>query len=297
MTTFGPDVRTLEAADAPLLDAFLCRHVPTSLALLANLRAGGIVCEERPQQAHYIALADRHGIHGVLALGTDDLVFIQCPEIGRIPFLVQAWKAWFAGGALGLAGPRDQIDKVIGLLGGEALPFRFSNTEQVFAAPTAQVVLPSRAGDALSCRLATESEFPLLCAWQLSFLMETMRHEDTEALRAHLHQDMLGRFQQHRLFVLCDGNNQPLATAQAVLAVRETVQIGGVYVPPESRNRGYGRALVALLAGWLAQRDVTRMVFFSNRQTATFSTMAEALGFRSAGAFGLALFNQPVSPP
>ena len=290
-----PAVRTLGAADAPALEDFLHRHASTSLAMLSNLRTNGIVCDGYPGQAHYLAIDDRHGIQGVLALGTDDMVQVQCPNPDHLKRLVEAWSKWFSGGAKGLCGPRAQIDRLIGLLGGEALPFHLNNTEQVLSLRTAETIRPPVTA-MLACRPATEAEFPLLCAWQLSLLIETMHQADSETLRQQVLSDMSAGFSAGQLFVLCDTQGQPLAMARIVLAAGDVVQIGGGYVPPEFRGRYMGRTMLAELAFWLRQRNINMLVLMTNRRSVALNQAAQAVGFRPDGDFGLVIFGSPVSP-
>lgn len=297
-------VRSLGEEDAPRLDAYLCHHISTSLAMLSNLRRGGLVCDGLPFQAHYLAAVDRHGIHGTLSLGSDDLVLLQCPRVtDALPLLLTAWGEWFDGGARALAGPVDQVEAALALLKrpqdtrppDDALPIRLRNIERVYGVSPERVILPPEA-EAFSCRLAAEDEFAELCAWRLSFLMDVAKLQDSEALRQRVHRDMLDAFERGELYVLSDAHLSPVAMATAVLSVQEAVQIGGFYVPPDLRRRGYFRILMAQLAVWLGRRGVSVVSFLSSGALDGINRAAETLGYLHKGDFELVLFDRPISP-
>jgi uncharacterized protein len=68
----------------------------------------------------------------------------------------------------------------------------------------------------------------------------------------------------------------------------ESVQIGGVWTPPELRNRGYGRAVVAGALHESARDGVTRAVLFTDNPAARRSY--ERLGFRQIGEYGITIY-------
>ena len=67
--------------------------------------------------------------------------------------------------------------------------------------------------------------------------------------------------------------------------VRDNVQIGGVWTPPELRGRGYARRVVAGALRVAEGEGVRRAVLFTENPAARRSY--EALGFRQVGEFGV----------
>ncbi|WP_354417996.1 GNAT family N-acetyltransferase [Mesorhizobium shonense] len=65
----------------------------------------------------------------------------------------------------------------------------------------------------------------------------------------------------------------------------EPVQIGGVWTPPEVRNRGYGRAVATGALREAARDGVTRAVLF--RRARAVRRSYEALGSRQIGDYGI----------
>jgi predicted GNAT family acetyltransferase len=67
----------------------------------------------------------------------------------------------------------------------------------------------------------------------------------------------------------------------------DSVQLGGIYTPPELRNRGFARA--AVVGALLVARDrgASRAVLFAENPSAI--RCYEGVGFRRVGEYGLVL--------
>ncbi|HEY6061485.1 MAG TPA: GNAT family N-acetyltransferase, partial [Gemmatimonadales bacterium] len=82
---------------------------------------------------------------------------------------------------------------------------------------------------------------------------------------------------------------RPVAFSAFNAALPDIVQVGGVWTPPELRNRGYGRAVVAGSLLDARSRGVTRAVLFAEREDAKRAYVG--IGFRVVGEYGLLLFD------
>ena len=69
----------------------------------------------------------------------------------------------------------------------------------------------------------------------------------------------------------------------------EHVQVGGVYTPPEGRNRGYARRAVAIHLAEARASGVRHAVLFA--ASAAAARAYEAIGFQRDGSFALALYD------
>ena len=93
-----------------------------------------------------------------------------------------------------------------------------------------------------------------------------------------------GHVERGEAFLLeMDGIPVSLCTHNA--RVRDNVQIGGVWTPPELRGRGYARRVVAGALRVADREGVKRAVLFTENPAARRSY--EALGFRRVGDFGV----------
>ena len=105
-----------------------------------------------------------------------------------------------------------------------------------------------------------------------------------DATRAFAAQAIEGHITRGEAFLLeVDGTPVSLCTHNA--RVRDYVQIGGVWTPPELRGRGYARRVVAGALRVAKREGVTRAVLFTENPAARRSY--EALGFRRVGEFGV----------
>jgi predicted GNAT family acetyltransferase len=82
---------------------------------------------------------------------------------------------------------------------------------------------------------------------------------------------------------------KPVARSAFSGQLPDTVQIGGVYAPPELRRRGYGRGVVAGSLVDARARGVTRAILFTENPAARAAYLA--LGFRVVGDYGIVLFS------
>jgi GNAT superfamily N-acetyltransferase len=289
-----PDIRTLTEADRPALEGFLQQRAESSLALLGNLTRGGVVCTGQPWQAHYLGLYRHNALVGVLALGTNELVYLQCPLTEDLTLLVQAWREWYEGSCRGLIGPRAQVEHVAGLLGGESLPFRLNNTEQIYSRDLMQP-LPAQPEDQQT-RPATSADLERLYGWRTAFLHEILNLPLSEQLVEQVRADLDAQA-SHGHVVLHSHGGVPVAMGLVMVELAGIAQFGGLYVPPEFRLRGYGSWLLAGLCQLAQGRGNRTAQLLSTRRHVGINQAALLSGFKLYGDFGIILFDEPVTPP
>src|SRR5262249_29776640 len=73
----------------------------------------------------------------------------------------------------------------------------------------------------------------------------------------------------------------------------DSVQVGGVWTPPELRGRGYARAVVAGSLLDARAAGVERSILFTGLENVPARRVYEALGYRVVGDYGLVLFFSP----
>lgn len=290
----GPRIRTLAAEDLPALREFLMLHPDSSMHMLANLRAGGIVCKGEAQQAHYIGAFERSRLVGVLALCTNDMVLVQCPEPEHLAQLTTAWRDWFDGGAMGLIGPRAQVEQLAALLGGERLPFRLNNTEQMLTLPCKDVIMPQPVSGEV--RWSSPDDLEKLYGWRTACLHEVLGLALSEALVEQVRADVDGETAARHLAVLVEGE-QLTACAQIAHEQDGLIKLGLVYVPPEHRRRGLAKQVLAGLMQIAAARGVQHASLYTTRRHVALNQAATSVGFKPYGDFGVILFSEPVKPP
>jgi predicted GNAT family acetyltransferase len=128
----------------------------------------------------------------------------------------------------------------------------------------------------------------LVTGWKVGFALEALGEEENAALWARCRASVERSLRQGWTWVLED-RGEPVACSSFNTAIREAVQIGGVWTPPALRRRGYGRAVVAAsLLDARAEGADTAILFTGERNVAA-QKAYEALGFRPIGGYRLIL--------
>src|SRR6185295_7060438 len=83
-----------------------------------------------------------------------------------------------------------------------------------------------------------------LIAWRAGFYVELNGRTDSPALRASSREEIESGYAEGVTWVL-EVEGAVVAMQQFNAALPDAVQVGGVWTPPDLRNRGYARAVVA----------------------------------------------------
>ena len=286
MSTTDPVILTPQHAEA--LDRFLMTRPETSLVLLSNSRAAGLVDTGEIFQGTYAAYIEDGAIVGVAAHYWNGMVFLQAPE-GALDLLRAATSAsgrdW-----TGISGPYEQVLRVLpDALRAHPAP-AMNDRDVLFSLRLDDLVVPGPLvrGD-VSCRRPRDDELPGMIEMRVAFMHEHlgpgMRHTREEEAREIVRE--LHRTDRLRLL---DCRGRSVATAAINAAIPEMVQVGAVYTAPEYRNRGYGRAVVAGLLLEARARGVQSAVLFTGTAMHAARRAYESIGFRPIGEYGLVIF-------
>ena len=277
----GPD-------DRSRLEALLLRNLDGAMFPLTNLRAhglgaGGFATDHRHatrfwfvDDAHMAALTQE----GMLMALLD-----QTCDLADLPDRL-------AGMTLtGAVGPAPSIRPTLRALGLQDQPARLDEDEPGLALTLADLEPTDLPGATLAPAAAAPPD--LLIQWRAASMVETQGMPPDAAL-AKAAQDVAAWLDDdsHRV-LLIDG--QPVAITGFNATLPEIVQIGGVYTPPDHRNRGYARTAVALHLTEARTPGVTRAVLFAATPAAV--RAYRAIGFQPAAAVSLVLYENPVRLP
>lgn len=186
----------------------------------------------------------------------------------------------------GFAGRPDQVRSLRAALGLDGIPARFDSDEPGYALDLAALTLPDCAGFTLAPLTAADA--PLIHRWRAAYEAELFATPPEEA--AANARDAFDRWHAAGSHRLLWHNGQPVALSGFNARLPDTVQIGGVYVPPELRSQGLARRAVGLHLEEAQRQGVTRAVLFAASDPA--ERAYRALGFQPAGRFALILFPQ-----
>ena len=139
-----------------------------------------------------------------------------------------------------------------------------------------------------------QQEFPQFRLHLEAYWQELMPHADvikdaTSRDRYFQERFVEGRFE---LYVAVDGTEQVGLLAVAVEDTKQSAVIEDFYVFPQSRRKGYGRAMVASLYALLDRRNITLVELNVRRDNLQALAFWEAIGFR-IGSYRMRQYRDP----
>ena len=283
------ELKTLSVGDEEALSDFLAPLEASSMFLLANAHAAGLVDRGEPLQGTYVAAVGDGRWTGVAAHFWNGILALQVPDGGSLEPLARAAILRSGRELCGLVGPRDQVDGAIRALGLDARSAFKDSHEKLYELALDELRVPELiASGRVICRRPHESELELISAWRAEFSIESLGLEDGEDLRNASRADVLRQHADGAVWIALEGD-RPVSHSAFNARLPVAVQIGGVWTPPELRGRGYAQCVVA---GSLldARRDgANRAVLFTPEENAPARAAYEALGFRVIGDYGLVI--------
>ncbi len=281
-------MRRLGADDRIQLEAFLDTYWETSMFLRGNLALHGMEGSTHRHATTFWADEDITGICGVLGCTEGGLLMIQCPNADA-----RTWSACRevlqGRTVLGGTGAPGQIEALMAALSAEDLVVAKSDTQPLYWLDIDNLKLPNCANDpAAGLRKAAASDQSFLEVWHMGLARDT----GMDAAAVSDHQAMAARFIEEQVGRLLTWQGTPVAMTNLNARAEDCVQIGGVYVPPEYRRRGFAQAVVGLHMRELSQHDgLTRAILFAASEGA--ARAYEGIGFEQIGFYAMHLLEKP----
>ncbi|MEP5727827.1 MAG: GNAT family N-acetyltransferase [Sulfitobacter sp.] len=277
-------IRLATQSDSTAIEEFLRQNSETSMFLRGNLAAHG-TDDRAHRHGTTFYLQERDGeicaVGGVTNGG-----YVMCQTAPIQDGFHAAFAAALRGRTLaGMTGAEDEVRQVFDALGCQTGPFSLRAVEPLYAVETEKLEVPS--DQAMQMRRPQTEDAPWLGEWFSGFYKETgvMPMGDADGY------ETAKNFCAHPDAQLMTLANHPVAMSTFNARAHESVQIGGVYVPPEHRGRGYGGGIVA--RHLLAEREkgIQKAILFAASGFAAHAY--EAIGFQLIGSYELALFQDP----
>jgi predicted GNAT family acetyltransferase len=167
-------------------------------------------------------------------------------------------------------------------------------TENLYRLRLAELKVPDQlASGQLRGRRLEPGDAELVTDWWVAYSVEVLGEEDTPQLLEAMRDGFQRRLEERKSWILEDGGRR-VSMSGFNMAIREAVQVGGVYTPPPLRSRGYGRAAVA--ASLLDARDegVEMSILFTGIANIAAQRAYTALGFEHIGDYRLLLLRESL---
>jgi uncharacterized protein len=236
---------------------------------------------------------DGEDVIGVAALYWNGIVFLQAREHAGV--LVRAATRAAGRDLCGLAGPYDQVEEALDDLGVTQDSCAKNGRELLFSLDLDSLEVPKRLADnATTCRHPTAEEVPALCRWRMDYCRECLNMTPGESLERETLQVIDRLSEDNNLWVL-ETDDMPVATSAFNAVLPDMVQVGSVYTPPEFRNRGYARSVVAGSLIEAMEHGVKRAILFTGTEMTAAIRCYQSLGFTPVRDYGLVIFKEPLT--
>lgn len=277
-------IRAAQAGDEAAIEAFLARHAETSMFLRSNLARFGLFNRDHPNATSYF-VDESKGLNAVFGISNAGFVLCQAPDAAADFW--DAMRAVLQGcETAGITGEVSQVAMVKTALGLEGARFSLDRPEPLYRLSLDKMPDPGPA----ELRTPTNADLPLLREWIYAY--------DTEALGAPEGRATRDRVAGEAQMVLESGTTRLLIEQGQTVAktafnatLPDMVQIGGVYTPPEHRNRGLARRAVAAHLREAQAEGVETAILFASGAPAC--RAYEAIGFQRIGRYALTILAEP----
>lgn len=287
-----PAIRILQPGDEAALEAFLLPRIDSSMFLIGNMRSAGLIDRGQPYEGTYAAAFEDGQIVGVTAHYWNQNLTLQAPV-----HLDALWRAAVeaSGRSIkGWIGPNEQVSAAAGAFDVDDSNIQMDETEKLYSLKLDDLLVPDglRSGK-VSGRQIERRDLELVTEWRVAYSVETLGDEDSPRLWEKSRASIERSLKEQNTWVL-EKQGQPVASSSFNTAIKEAVQVGGVWTPPELRSRGYGRAAVAASLLDARAEGVTKAILFTGEDNIAAQKAYEALGFRHIGDYRIMLLRSPL---
>jgi RimJ/RimL family protein N-acetyltransferase len=284
-----PDIRILQPGDEATLEAYLLPRLESSMFLIGNQRASGLVDHGQPYQGTYAAAFEGQCITAIVAHFWNGVLIFQAPS-----HLDELWRAAVDASRReikGLIGPADQVAAARAALDIDAAGVQMDQREKLYALDFAEMVVPDTLRSGIVCgRRIEPRDLDLVTEWSVAYSIEALGEQDSSQLRDDCHASVRRSMEEGHTWLL-EVAGTPVASTSFNTAIREAVQVGGVWTPPPFRRRGYARCAVAASLLDAQAEGAEKAILFTGQENIAAQKAYTALGFRHIGYYRIILIH------
>ncbi len=269
-------------SDVPHITDFLRQNITTSMFPLMNLTEHGLDAAHPRSPRIWLRRADGR-VTDVLSVTQQGMVMPQCPNGGWN----EVARMLCARDLSGVIGPADQARSFIAAAGLGDVRTTLDEDEPLLELQLSTLNLPDGPGHIVPL---SQVDKELILGWMETYQREALKTNAPDVARFAAEGYASNIERDSHVALIVEG--RPVAMTGFNAAVRDTVQIGGVFTPEGLRGRGYARRAVALHLDQARRAGVAQAVLFSANASAR--RAYEAIGFAQTGDRTLCLFNGPA---
>ena len=277
----GAGWRRLGPEDAPALREFLVPREDYAAGFTGRLLRSGGLRIPGPLEGGVFGCFAPEGLRDAVLWTRGGTVFPAFKDASDIPEGERLGR-FFKGGAIAsFLGAGPDVEALEGLLGLEprvATPYRSLYLDPIPPDPSRPPPDPRAAVRTAGPRDAA-ALFPLHSAYEREEVVTEIHRFDSRASRAALEGILASE-----IVAVAELDGRAAATARTNARGFRTWQIGGVYVIPELRGRGWGRYVVSHLVGLISRAGKSAGLFVKESNPAA-RNLYLSMGFLDVGPF------------
>ena len=285
-------IRILKPGDETALETFLLSCVESSMFLIGNMRTSGLIDNGQAYTGTYAAAFEGERVIGVVAHYWNQTLVFQAPF-----HLESLWRAAVETSQRpigGLIGPNDQVNAAKEALKVDESRIQLDEIEKLYSLRLEDLLVPDGLSSGrVSGRRIAPRDLELITRWTVAYSIEAIGKKDSPQLWEKCRTSVERSLEEGRTWVLED-RGEPVAYSSFNTAIKEAVQVGGVWTPPELRRRGYGRSVVAASLLDARLEGVKKAILFTGESNVAAQKAYAALGFQQIGDYRLVLLELPL---
>jgi predicted GNAT family acetyltransferase len=190
----------------------------------------------------------------------------------------------------GLIGPADQVGAAKAALDVDSASVQMDQREKLYALDLAELVVPDalRSGGVCGRRIEPR-DLNVVTEWMVAYRIEALGEKPIPHLREQVRVSTQRSIEEGHTWVL-EAEGTPVACTSFNTAIREAVQVGGVWTPPPLRRRGYARCAVAASLLDARTEGAEKAILFTGEDNVAAQKAYTALGFKHIGHYHILLF-------
>lgn len=289
------NIRLLKSEDTKALEEYLDPHKAECMFICSNLKAAGIEYKGADFEGEYFGCFDKHDVHleyliGVIVHYWNGNIMMHAKSSDVLEKLILHLKQNIKRPVAGILGPNMQAEHVIKKLELSGHSFSINSNEGLYKINLEalnKLSMPSN----MSVVSAQNVRKGTLIEWMKSYDIEALGALNDETLEKQVQEHWNLRLQKNDSWVLLlDGTPVALSAFNARLA--DMVQVGPVWTPPEYRNKGFARLLLAYTLHKEKLNGIKQAILFTDNPAAI--KVYLAIGFKKIGHYRLLLLEKLV---
>ena len=289
------NISLLKSQDTKALEEYLNPHKAECMFICSNLKATGIDYKGADFEGEYFGYLDKHDTHlkrllGVIVHYWNGNVMMHAEGHDVLEKLILHLKKNISRPVAGILGPNIQAEHVIKKLGLSECSFGINSNEGLYEINLEalnKLNMPS------SMKVVSAQNVPksILIEWMKSYDIEALGALNDETLEKQVQEHWNLRLQKNDSWVLLL-DETPVALSAFNARFADMVQVGPVWTPPEYRNQGFARLLLAYTLYQEKLKGTKQAILFTDNPAAIKAYLA--IGFKKIGNYRLALLEKPI---